>query len=347
MGGGKGRAPKPVDPGQASLDYVQGMSDPALQQRLLSAEQTFRPQYEELDLASINRLLQGAAGHPGLMEQLGRVAPEMAGIEAEAAGVQREADVADVERLLPRVTEAQRAADPELHGLRDDLLGEARREMALGGRLSPEEQRLATQTAREAGVARGRGLDQGTMAGEVLNRQGFADARQDRARQFGLGAAGMGAGTATDPFMAILGRPGQGAAQAGGMLGQGYQMTGQLGPTLFNPDAGVNLALGQQANMANYQAARAGGEGAALGGALAGAGAIAGAMMLSDRRAKAKIVRVGSRREGPGIYTFVYRDDPARTRRVGMMADEAAGVWPEAVRRRADGFLGIDYALVD
>jgi hypothetical protein len=124
-------------------------------------------------------------------------------------------------------------------------------------------------------------VNQGALAQFGLQQLG-----QDR--NYALSMAQMQQGVASDPFQAILGRPsqsqaaGMGQAQfAAGMAGQ------QLGPNIFDPNAGINLGLQNQANAANYaaniygsQASYAGatnqGRGAMIGGAIGGLGALAG-----------------------------------------------------------------------
>jgi len=64
-------------------------------------------------------------------------------------------------------------------------------------------------------------------------------------------------------------------------FGQSANLAGQpTGPQLFDPNAGINLALQNSANQGNYQssvfAAKAGREGAILGGALGAVGALGG-----------------------------------------------------------------------
>ena len=83
------------------------------------------------------------------------------------------------------------------------------------------------------------------------------------------------------------GRPSN-AAQMGMAQQQFAQgMAGQQGPQLFDPNAGINLALGQNANLSNYnaniygsQAAFAGAQeqarGAMIGGLASGLGALGG-----------------------------------------------------------------------
>jgi hypothetical protein len=71
MGGGKGRAPSappPIDPGKSMGEYLfgkdftrsyQGITDPRLQDRLIGAEATYRPQYTALELADIGVMARG------------------------------------------------------------------------------------------------------------------------------------------------------------------------------------------------------------------------------------------------------------------------------------------------
>ena len=89
MGGGKGgsSAPPPIDPGKAVGEYMfgkgftnyEGITDPRLQERLISAERTYRPQYTALELADIGVMARGIKdGAPN---------PEYARLQAELAGL--------------------------------------------------------------------------------------------------------------------------------------------------------------------------------------------------------------------------------------------------------------------
>lgn len=96
--------------------------------------------------------------------------------------------------------------------------------------------------------------------------------------------------TASDPFQAILGRPSN-AAKEGSNLSQFASNLAQnkLGPNLFDPETGINLALQQNQNTANYnsnifnsQASLAGAQSqakaAVISGLLQGLGSAAGAI---------------------------------------------------------------------
>jgi hypothetical protein len=78
-----------------------------------------------------------------------------------------------------------------------------------------------------------------------------------------------------------------------------------------------------------------------------GADGALGMTMMSDRRAKEGIVRIGEHPLGLGIYLFRYKAPYApvygANRRIGVMADEVAVKYPNAVSRHTDGYLRVDY----
>lgn len=88
-----------------------------------------------------------------------------------------------------------------------------------------------------------------------------------------------------------------------------------------------------------------------LGGILGGAGGmisgLASAGIISDRRLKTGIVKVGvDAATGLNLYQFHYRDDPAMKEWIGVMADEVQRAYPEAVQVGEDGYMRVDYALL-
>ena len=106
--------PAQVDPGQSSLDFIRGMANPELQEQLLSAERTYRPQYNQLELADINTLLRGTDTQTGMLGQQEYAAREMQRYGSELNTAQRTADIEDVERLGGRASRAFLDANPEL-----------------------------------------------------------------------------------------------------------------------------------------------------------------------------------------------------------------------------------------
>lgn len=64
---------------------------------------------------------------------------------------------------------------------------------------------------------------------------------------------------------------------------------------------------------------------------LGGLGGAAGSLMKSDSRAKTDIHEVGELFDGQRVYRFIYKDDPAKTVHIGLMAQEVEGLYPDAV----------------
>ena len=84
MGGGKGSAPPPIDPGESMGKYLfgqnfesfGGVTDPRLQERIIGAEEQFRPRYAALelqDIATFARGLEGKEAGEGYAEQQTKV----------------------------------------------------------------------------------------------------------------------------------------------------------------------------------------------------------------------------------------------------------------------------------
>lgn len=73
-----------------------------------------------------------------------------------------------------------------------------------------------------------------------------------------------------------------------------------------------------------------------------GGSAAIGAGMMSDRRLKSNIVRVGTHPLGIGIYEYDIFD----RREFGVMAQEVLGVKPEAVLRHPSGYLMVNYGAL-
>ena len=366
--GGKGSPPppEPIDPGKATGEYLfgqgfgryQGVTDPALQQRLLASEAQFRPQYTALELADIETMAfgrgAGVAADPafaqaqqdistlearlaatpktiekrrkapygrgpsirtvknpeyerikeqletqrarldtlsptmevaeqeGLVQMLGRQA-EMAGeIQRSELQKQRTADVAALGEFAPQVVDIQRAADPYSTRIAELAQEQAERLYAEGeGELSPERRRMAEQAARAGSLARGREMGTAGVAAELLGREQVRAGLRQEARQAGSGAFGMSRQLAGDIGATILGRPSSAISLGGQMLGQAQQgAAGQMGPQLFDPNVGINMALQQQSNMANYAGAMAQAKASGTSALLGAAGQIGAAMLM-------------------------------------------------------------------
>jgi hypothetical protein len=356
--GGKGKAPPPIDPGQAMGEYLfgqdfrsfGGVTDPRLQERIIGAEEQFRPRYAALELQDIGTFARGLeAGEvadprftaaqervselqaqlaqtpetitttqPGGFRRAGREVteanPEYARLQAEIASqqqtleglsptmmreatpgvfdlleeqarraselqreqlqLQREADVGAIQEFAPQVVSAYRAADPRSAALADAAQAQAMRLFGEAeGPLSPERRRMAEQAARAGSLARGRIGDESSIAAELLGREQFKAGLRQEARQAGAGAFGQQRAIAGDIGMTLLGRPSQAIQLGGQTLGQATGLAaGPMGPQLFDPNVGINLALQQRGQDIQFQGAKAQARGALIGGLAGGIG---------------------------------------------------------------------------
>jgi hypothetical protein len=77
--------------------------------------------------------------------------------------------------------------------------------------------------------------------------------------------------------------------------------------------------------------------------ASSGAKVASGAMMMSDRRAKTDIKKVGALDNGLPVYSFKYKGQT--TTQIGLMADDVERVIPDAVVTGPHGFKMVNYEM--
>ena len=294
--GGKGKAPPPVDPGKAMGEYLfgkgfadyQGVTDPVLQERLIGAEEEFRPRYAALELQDIQTYAEGLKDPetgevitPGVLDLLEEQSRRAGDLQREQLQLQREQDVSALGEFAPQVVEAYREADPRSAALADLAQKQAEKLYAESeGELSPERRRLAEQAARAGSLARGRIGDESSVAAEILGREQFRSGLRAEARQAGAGAFGQQRQMAGDVGMTILGRPSQAIGLGSQMLGQATGLAaGPTGPQLFDPNVGINMALQQRGQDIEFQGAKMASKGAIIGGLAGGLGSLGGGFL--------------------------------------------------------------------
>ena len=107
-------APTPVDPGQSALDFTRAMADPVLQGQILQSEQTYRPQYADLNLADMNTYMSGSAGQKGFLDLTDEATQRANTLASNQISQQRAADIRDVEALGGQASAAFMNANPAL-----------------------------------------------------------------------------------------------------------------------------------------------------------------------------------------------------------------------------------------
>ena len=368
MGGGKGgsSAPPPIDPGKSMGEYLfgkgfsgqyQGITDPRLQERLIGAERTYRPQYTALELADIGTMARGLAEQevadprytqaqdrisqlqaelartpktisktsrsgrgrgrtvsspnpkraeleneiisqqatlsnlsptkmqkatPGLFDLLEEQSTRAGALQRDQLQLQRESDVGALQEFAPQVVEAYRLADPYSTGLAEQQTAMAEDLYQRAQGLTPEQQRLVDQQALGMAQRQGRVTDQSAVAGQLLGREQYLSGLRGQAAGMGQQAFGMNRQLAGDVGMTILGRPSSAIGLGGQMLGQAQQgAAGPMGPQLFDPNVGVNMALQQRGQDVTFQGMQAQAKAAGQAGMMSAAGNIAGAAIMA------------------------------------------------------------------
>ena len=272
-------APEPRDVGQEYRDTLQAQID--LAPDLFEAEANpdyGRSAYAGLDLQVLQETL------PGLLAAYeNQTIPSLARADAQSRRIQQEADIASLEELGPRASEAARAANPQQQALVDALNEQALAELQAGTNLDPSLQRTTQQAIRQGQADRGMGYGVGDVSAEALYTGLTAENLRRQRQQFATNVVGVNAATGTDPFMAILGRSGVNPAAGIGIQGQGQSFNPG---SVFNPESqyASSLYASNQNAQQNANIATANANSAILGGVLGAAGSLGGAALLSRGR---------------------------------------------------------------
>lgn len=185
---------------------------------------------------------------------------------------------------------------------------------------------------------------QGTYFNDPVQNQLMDRITRANTRRFtgvGMGNSGAATQSLTNALLANWGGYqdrlkglGEGGMQAAGAI-SGLQAG--KGDTSF---AAAQQRAGIQTGAANATAAS---RSTGINNLLNIAGTAVKAATLSDRRLKENVERLGTLPSGLPVYEFSYLWSPERV--VGVMADEAREIFPEAIGTR-DGFLTVDYSRI-
>jgi hypothetical protein len=243
----------------------------------------------EREIASQQERLSGLSptkmqsATPGLFDLLEEQSRRAGVLQREELQLQRESDVGALQEFAPQVVEAYRAADPYSTGLADMASRQAETLYAEGeGELSPERRRMAEQAARMGSLARGRIGDESSIAAELLGREQVRSGLRAEARQAGGQAFSMQRQMAGDIGSVLLGRPSAAIGLGGSVLGQAQAgAAGPMGPQLFDPNVGINMALQQRGQDVTFAGMQAQAKAAGQAGIMGAAGSIAGAAIMA------------------------------------------------------------------
>jgi hypothetical protein len=205
-GGGGSKPKKEAPPPQAQpIDYgaLMGQSSAAAKEQFrdqVAAQAEAYPTQEALQLGTVSNIASNLSQDGGSIkrykvdakgkiigeETVGAAAPNLytrrATDQLIAAGQQAD----DLQSIADYTDQLGYTAAGDLQGtdIERELQRQATSELALGRSLTPEQERMAQQSARAGMSARGLGTGTGALAAEVLNRDAFASQREADRRNF-------------------------------------------------------------------------------------------------------------------------------------------------------------------
>ena len=310
---------------------------------ILKFEQQFRPQFQGLNLGDISAFLGGVGGQEGIYGM-------MRGATGEAQqqlGAAREAELGSMAGQAPLTRGVMEALSPEQAAVVQGFATEAERARASAQGVTPQEQRMYEQVAREGAQAAGRLGGNAALASEIMGREDILARKRAEATSAGQNLFNAASQFYTQPGLGLLSQQPLAYQTGQNLLGIGLGAIGRGTPGLINPDVGLNLGAAERQNILNAQAANAQAKASYSSGLFSGIGQMAGAgaglLMMSDKRLKTDIQKVGKTNAGLPIYTYKYKGD--NKTQMGVMAQEVEKKNPKAVKE-IGGFKAVNYSMV-
>ena len=202
------------------------------------------------------------SGQAGILDLMSRAQPRIDEMTRKSTAYQRAGDVQDVEALGGRATAAFRESAGTTQLL--DTLRTQAQEGLTGDILDPRLRREFAQASRAGQRDRGFGYGIRDVAEESAFTAMQADALRRQRQNFAQSVVGTLQATSVDPFMAILGRPGQAMAAGQGAFGQAAGVASGAGPSgmfgMNNYFSGVgdyNANAQNASNIAQYNSSSA------------------------------------------------------------------------------------------
>ena len=228
----------------------------------------------EKNLEQLSPTLAPQAGLFDLLEDQSRRAGDL---QREQLQLQRESDVGALQEFAPQVVEAYRGADPYSTGLAEQQTAMAEDLYQRSQGLNPEQQRLVDQQALGMAQRQGRVSDQSAIAGQLMGREQYLSGLRGEAAGMGQQAFNQNRLLAGDIGNTILGRASSAITLGGQSLSSAQRgAEGQMGPQLFDGNAGINMALQQRGQDITFQGMQDQAQAAMIGGVAGGLGAIGG-----------------------------------------------------------------------
>jgi hypothetical protein len=238
---------------------------------ILSFEQKYRPEFQKLNLADVSQFGLGLLG----------MSPEFTQQTAQQLGAAREAELGQMTGQSGLTRGLMEALSPEQASAVQQAQQESQRAYAAAQGVTPEQQRMYQQTAREAAQAAGRVGGNAAIASEIMGREDIMARKRAEAAQAGQQAFNLAGQFYTAPGLQLLGSQPLSYQVGNQMMGLGLDAIGAGKPQLFDVGSALNLGAAERQNIVNAQAANAQASATRSAGMMGAGGAIAGASIIA------------------------------------------------------------------
>jgi hypothetical protein len=235
---------------------------------ILSFEQQYRPQFQDLNLQDVSRFGLGMLG----------MSPEFTQQTAQQLGAAREAELGQMTGQAGLTRGLMAGLSPEQASAVQQAQQESQRAYASAQGVTPQERRMYQQTAREGAQAAGRVGGNAAIASEIMGREDIMARKRAEAAQAGQQAFNLAGQFYTAPGLQLLGSQPLSYQVGNQMMGLGLDAIGAGKPQLFDVGSALNLGAANRQNAVGAGSANAQASATRSAGMMAAGGAVAGAV---------------------------------------------------------------------
>jgi hypothetical protein len=338
-----GSSPKPPKTPKANyerdiLSYVRGLEKgfPSVYE----LESEYRPKWQDLNLLDISKFGLGAMG----------LAPQFTEKALGQLGAAREAELGQMTGQAGLTRGLMAGLSPEQASAVQQAQQESQRAYASAQGVTPQEQRMYQQTAREGAQAAGRVGGNAAIASEIMGREDIMARKRAEAAQAGQQAFNLAGQFYTQPGLQLLGSQPLSYQSGQQMMGLGLEAIGSGRPQMIDIGTPFNLGAAERQNQfqaaqskyaADVQTRNANTQAAA---STAATIATVAAMSASDKRVKKDIKKIGKTNGGLPIYTFKYKGEDKT--QMGVMAQDVEKKQPKAAATAPSGIKMVNYSKI-
>jgi hypothetical protein len=256
---------------QLESAYAQG----APQQ--LALQQTYQPQYTNLDLQGMTEFLNGTPTAPGLLSNYSNsVVPAITGAQSTANTATRTANTADLANLGPSTLTAMQNANPGQAALLGSLTNTATNQLALGTQLDPQSVDQINSQVNSNWANRGLGTSNPAQLDAALQYNAGGQSLLASRESTASGVANQQASLYTDPLLSMMGATSTAPTAGLATTSSANTAAASAAPTIFSNADATSLFSGAYNANANSLAANANNSAALCGAGIGAAGSIIG-----------------------------------------------------------------------